>query len=252
MINLLVISCDKYRHLWTPYFLLLDKYSSFNWDKKYLLSESHEHISSDVIPLKSNLKPIASNWSNNLLYALNEIKEEYIMISLDDFFFSELISNENLEKHIHFIKTNPDVGCIRLVEGPAGDQEYSESYTEHSIEQGFRISTQLSIWNTQFLKSVLVKNEDPWSFELNASKRSKNEKYKVLVAKKEFTVQYFNAVIQGKIMKKAVILLKANDYNIPFDKQNLASKVEGFYWTTTFKVIRHVIDFINHRIVKIK
>jgi hypothetical protein len=253
-INLLTISSDRYEPFWSLYYALLSKYSADLWHNKYHLTENKIVPSPGVITLNSHLPLKPASWSDNLLFALDNLEGEFVVILLEDFFFSQKINTENFQYCHNFISNNPDVGCMRLAPIPEGDQPYKDPFfKEHTSEQSYRISTQAAIWRISYLKKVVLSGENPWEFEINGSIRSNSLSEKILVTQREKTpFFYFNAVIQGKLTRGAYKFLKNEGLNVDLKEIKINGYVEEFYWKTRNRRLRSLIDFFNHRILPIK
>lgn len=253
-IPLLTISSDKYQPYWRPYYILLNKFNQEIFSKKFHLTETLSANEEDIITINTNLPHNPHSWSENVLIALKKIDEPYIVILLEDFFFHTDTNKKLFDFCLKTALDNENVGCVRLAPIPGGDKPSNFTHFKiHSSDQDYRISTQGAIWKTSYLKQLLKIGETPWEFELNASKRSEAFKEDILViSSQEFPFNYSNAVIQGKLTRKAFRFLE--DHTISIDKESIAINglVEEFYWNTKSKYVRSVIDFINHRFLKIK
>ena len=77
----LVLSCDAYKDLWAPYMQLFHKYWKDSQLNFYFCSDTlkAEDPSFTDIPVG---KPV--EWSARLLYAVERIKEPYVLLLLDD------------------------------------------------------------------------------------------------------------------------------------------------------------------------
>ncbi len=90
-------------------------------------------------------------WSVYLSGYLTALKDKYIMFGMDDFLFADYmdinIYNEALKE------MGGDVVCVKLCNS-----------TEEEHEE-YPVTTQLSIWNREYLISILERTNSPWNFE---------------------------------------------------------------------------------------
>ena len=84
----LVCSCDKYEDTWIPFFTLMKKYWSDCPYQIYLNTETKQYkdkLGMGVITLNSRPK---YSWSKRLKNCLRQIDSQFVILILDDFFFS--------------------------------------------------------------------------------------------------------------------------------------------------------------------
>jgi hypothetical protein len=255
-LNLLVISSDKYEAYWPLFYGLMEVYNSIEgWENIFHLSETKYFEHDRIISITPNTPVFPNYWSENLLFALERIDSDYIVVMLEDFFLKGPIDFSCLKKHLNFIQTHNEIGCLRLCEAPPGDQNSTYAgYMEHTSNQQFKVSTQAGIWKKDYLQSLIQIGEHPWDFEIQGSMRAAKHSDIVLVVKedKPHCISYFNAVIQGKLTQRAAKHLQEKDLKVDRTTIPIANGIVEFYWNTKYIWIRKIIDFVNHRLVKIK
>ncbi len=250
-----VITCDAYKKYWNMFYGLFVKYWPNCPYPIYHISEnetySHELI--DIQCIQTKLPQKAKYWSEGVLIGLQNVKEHNIIFFLEDFFLYQTVDNKLLDSHIQYLDSHNTISCIRLLPIPNGTIDISNDYSEHIVPD-FRISTQVAIWKKNYLCNLLQIDENPWVFEDNASFRSMKFLDKVIVVKnpKKYPIVYCNAVIKDKITRKAIEI--CNKAHIPhsFNKTEICSRIEEFYWNSKNMTIRKIIDFIDYRIIKFK
>jgi hypothetical protein len=250
----LTVSSDNYEPFWYPYYELLKINNNDVFTKKYHLSENLKTNVEGVINITTHLPLKAQSWSENLLIAIDTITEDYIVMMLEDFFITENLDKIKFNYCFEFIQNHHEIGCLRLAPKPAGDELYDhDQFQIHSDKQNYKISTQAAIWRKEFLKKIIQLGENPWEFELNGSKRAANFNEKVIVLQKNpYPINYFNAVIDGRLTKKALRFLKSKNIKLDMKRIKVNGIIQEFYWNTKNRKIRSLIDFINYRIMPIK
>ena len=88
--SIVVMSCDKYECCWYPFFKCLDKYFP-NHPKTYLITEGKTSKYSETIAT-------TGSWTKRLKDALEQIKEDYILLMLEDFFIRKPVDEERINK----------------------------------------------------------------------------------------------------------------------------------------------------------
>ena len=256
----LVLSCDKYADVWKPFFLFFSKYWKDCPFTVYLATNDAIFSFNNVKQLFSHRK---TTWSDELHIILNQIPEKYVIIILEDYFIYKKVKNEEIIKMIDIMQLN-DAAYLKLGAFPSKYDElwpYKPLINEPrigEIEKGskYRLCLQAAIWNKDILLSLLNPSENPWQFEIEASKRSNtlinpflcviSDKNKKVV---HGPIQYYcTAVTSGKWMRGALKLCK--EENIEFDTS--CRPIETFREELIRKLyialpipLRKVINFIK-------
>lgn len=263
----LVLSCDKYQDLWNPFFSFFSKY----WDdcpfKVYLGTNFIEYCNPQVTTLKSN---IISTWSAEVLIILDQIKEEYLIIILDDYFIYQSVDNNKL-LYLISVMIQEHSGYMKISSFP---QKYNGlwPYTplkqnkeigEISPEAKYRVDLQIGIWQKDLLKSLINKKESPWEFEINASIRSRSINRPFLILKENPKMKivhgpityYCTAISRGKWMRGAIKLCKSENVEIDLFERKTETIFEEYWRWLYIKMpiwMRKIVDFIKFRLFKIQ
>lgn len=181
-IPLIVSSCDKCSDLWQPFFMMVKKYWT-GFDKKVYLCTDSMTFEYDDIDIECPLRmPKNSTWSWNLMTLLEQIKDEYVLFMLDDFWLKSKVDVLRLNQYEEIIKEDPTVGFVCLVFqlNSSVENPISEKYDD-LIEYGrdtlYRVTTQAGLWRRDYLLSLLRKHESAWWFEMFGSKRSRKSRF---------------------------------------------------------------------------
>lgn len=152
--KIVVMSCDKYKSCWKPFFTLLDKYWE-NHPKAVLVCETEKCPYCETINIPSDI------WTKRLRKALEGIKDEEILLMLDDFFIRQPVDTERINK----IKLTKDVICYNF------EKEYrvpALRLKEWDIQKNNQVylnSCQPSIWNREKLIERLQEDKNPQEWE---------------------------------------------------------------------------------------
>ncbi len=213
----LVHSCDKYSDLWKPFFQVFSRFWPDCPYQVYLTAENEVFSGTEVTTLRAG-QPM--QWSNLLLWALEQIPQPYILLLLDDYLLLKSVDNNRLNRIFGLVRSL-DAAYVRLFPVPGPDEPIAETAELGIIRKGspYRNSTQAAIWDKEVLRSLLIASESAWEFEYNGSKRSeKIEKpfLSVFIDEKgdpleegNYPLTYFcTAVNRGKWRREAVTLCK--------------------------------------------
>lgn len=197
-VAVLVVSCDRYADLWSPFFCQLSEYWSDCPFPVYLVS--NEKAAADINAVSLRVGPDMS-WSDNLRTALDDVKEEYVLLFIDDLF---LIDHVNTPALLHVVEEFIDAGGESLKLAGARQLLGSVRHLFRRIPEGtaYRCSTVMTLWSRRVLSGMLLPGENAWEFEINGSARC--DKHPEFYAT---AVDYFsivNGVIKGRWSRVAL------------------------------------------------
>ena len=269
MINdtaILILSCDKYADIWQPFFLFFEKYWSDCPYPVYLATNERSFTFKNVKQIFSHKK---TTWSDELKVVLEQISEKYIILILEDYFIYESVKNESIKKIIEVMEST-NAAYIKLGAFPSKyDALWPHKKLNNEpgigvIEKGskYRLCLQTAIWNKNILLSLLDPSENPWQFEIEASKRSNSIDNPFLCviadpAKKivHGPIQYYcTALSAGKWMRGAVKLCEKENIEIDLSQRSVETMYEELKRKLYIALpihLRKFIDYAKHK-TKIK
>lgn len=172
-VALVVSSCDKYEDAWHPYFELIKKYWPGHPKKIYLITEEKSFCCPELDIQVCNYNK-SLTWSERLYQTLSRIKFKYIIFSLEDFFLLGNVKQERIEECLGWMEENPQIAVCRLFSSNHPRLKATEKYRDFYIADntiGFRLETQVALWNRETLISFIDLKENPWQFEQDGTKR---------------------------------------------------------------------------------
>ena len=175
-ITLVVSSCDKYEDAWYPYFELVKKYWSGHPEKICLISETKKYAS-DGLNIENFNYGEDITWSERLYRTLENIDTKYIIFSLEDFFLLDYVKEERIEECYSWMEENPNIAVCRLYSSDAKCLKLTDMYKDFYVadsNMGYRLDTQVALWNREILMSFIDLSENPWQFEEKGTERIKN------------------------------------------------------------------------------
>ena len=197
-VAILVISCDKYADLWPLFFKLFRRFWPDCPFPQYLVSNFRDLAEPGVINLRTGTD---KSWSSNVLAALDQIEEDYVLMTLDDLFLvGPVDTRQILATFSEFIAT--DGQCLKL--NPIVSTKLRQPGRLDLTPPGttYRTSTVLTLWSRSVLQSLLVPSETAWEFELNGSKRS--DAFTRFYTTNLDHFQFVNGVIKGNWSRVAL------------------------------------------------
>ena len=229
-IPLIVSSCDKCSDLWQPFFTLVKKYWT-GFDKKVYLCTDTKTFEYEGIEIECPLRmPQGSTWSENLMALLKQVKEEYVLFMLDDFWLKTKIDIAQLNRCEEIMNSDPTVGFICLVHQlePSADNPVSKKYPgliEYGRKTPYRVTTQAGLWRRDYLLSLLRRHESAWWFEMFGSRRSRRSKYRSYVVRESiFDYDDGGVLFRGSYVKEYVVPFKKDEHVVLDNQRRIAEK----------------------------
>ena len=190
-VSILVSSCDKYEDAWIPFFTLLKKY----WpDRPYpvYLSTERKTISSVAgVPVTTINDPRdGATWSARLIHALRQIKSDYVLFFLEDFFLMKPVEQKELDHCVSLMEAHPKAANINFGYGKdLPSTEYlDEKYAVRSRNTKYYLNAQAALWRRKTLLKLLSPYENAWQYELYGSERAKLYSDKFVIRKDNFLI----------------------------------------------------------------
>lgn len=234
-LSIVVFSCDKYHELWAPFFEMLFK----NWPSLkasnvhvpiYLVANSKKYDDPRVVTL---LNQNEKSWSDNALAVLKSIKTKYILVVLEDYFFTS-IDEKRLLEIFDFVKSQ-DVAYCQV----AYDHVDKQTRKQHEIFPGiaekdrfepWRTSLYPCIWRTKDMAHILKSGESIWEFEIPGTQRSQGLYGKFLTVFENQPVEYLNMVQMGYLNSKNLEEVVKMGVHFKRGKLELDSDHKLFIW----------------------
>ena len=152
--KIIVLSCNKYKSLWKPFFSLLDKYYP-NHPKCYLVCETEKCKYCETINVNSEI------WTKRFRQALEQIDDDKVLVMLDDFFIRQPVNQERINN----IKLDDNTACYNFELEYREPAEKLDGWDIQKNNQIYLTSTQPSLWRKDCLISLLKYDMSPWEFE---------------------------------------------------------------------------------------
>ena len=171
--RIIITTCYNYSQLLKTCLYGIEKH----WpDREWPLTIASDKLNYDI-KNKTNLnfylyKQNAS-WSKILIECLKSVKEEIILLSLDDFILRAKVDSQLLNSLVLHMKLKKEINYLRLVPRPKAKKSNLAVFNEISFNEPYRVSLQASLWRRDILIDLLDSNESPWQFELKGCFRAK-------------------------------------------------------------------------------
>ena len=214
---ILISSCDNYSDLWENHLTLFFK----NWEGPLphiiLLTDKSTTYKVDGVDV---LVVEEQDFPTRLHIACDMIKEEFIMVTLDDYY---LVDTTNAKYFNYFVEhcQSENVDYLSVYNRKFTKKRFYTSHEEISpIELNYPYNVNLypAIWRRDYLKKCTECAGTPWAFEPNLTFISRDLGGRCFY-NISGTFNILDVVRKGKLLNKAYRYLKKNQMIIPQRKR---------------------------------
>ncbi|BDA70160.1 hypothetical protein CAL7716_043260 [Calothrix sp. PCC 7716] len=161
-IPILVVSCDAYQDVWHPFFHLFFKHWSDCPYPVYLVSNTVKYPDSRVTSI---LVGADVDYSSNLIKALEQIPDEWLIFWVDDRPPVISVDTHRLSKLIKLAQAK-DAGYLKLIPcNPPALVKSDEEIGEIPKGSRYRVSMTVALWKKSTLLKILQSGETAWDIE---------------------------------------------------------------------------------------
>lgn len=189
---MVVVSCDRYHDLWGPSLAQLLTVNIANGSPIYLVSNFKNANIDDIKTIKIGED---LSWTENLNNALKVVKEEYLLILVDDFFVYDVAKEFNFLEIPRIMKTL-NASHLKFHNAPVAKNNTQDSkFVGYNKGETYSVSV-CGFWKKNVLEELSECQKDAWTFEIEASKDFENigDSYSY----KEPPFHFYNLVEKGK------------------------------------------------------
>jgi hypothetical protein len=205
----LVSSFDAYSDLWPPFFANFHRQWPDCPFPIYLLANRKTFPDPKV---RMILAESVTAWPDSMRLALSQIREEFVLLTLEDIFFSSKVDTAEILRLGEWIALHRPA-CTRLNPVTGMVPSAFPGICKLPLGIPYRSSTVLSLWRKDVLLDLLKPGESIWQFEVMGSVRT--DKYPDFYAAERPNFPYLHGVIRGKWVPEAQRRLIAE--GIPVD-----------------------------------
>jgi len=231
---IMVVSCDRYSDVWSPFFKLFKKY----WpDCPYRVF----FVTNNLDPAEPGVTTIRTGddttWATQLLRALDQIKSPYVIMLLDDYFLRSTVPTDKVRRLVE-TGINMKVHCLRLMPRPAPTRRMP-GYPELGILQpgdSYRVSTQAGLWRVETLRALIRPDQSGWEFEAQGTERSAEFKDGFLGVYKP-AIDYVQGIVQGKWYFSGLAVCRKSGIDVDKSRRPVMPKWQLLKRIWTYSVI---------------
>lgn len=213
-ISIVVSSCDKYSHVWPIFKYSFEKYwFNCKYPIYFITNEKDAPIGITIKTGKDK------GWSNQMIKALGKIDSEIIIFLLEDYWFTEAVNNEGLEKLLQLIYYNIRIDHIRLYVSEGSKKIKRKTYLLETDllneDEDYRSSLNAGIWRTQTMKTLLEPNKSIWESEHSMTEKSRGRLFLTVRDMKYLKYNIDNNMVEkGKFTTHAEKYMEQESINL--------------------------------------
>uniref|UniRef100_UPI00404735AA hypothetical protein n=1 Tax=Algoriphagus sp. TaxID=1872435 RepID=UPI00404735AA len=220
-VAILINSCDSYKEVVELNLCALDEFWKNCNYPIYINSETIQFYETDLNVTVLNLLPgRKKDWGARFIDSLSRIKEEFVIVILDDFILESYLNTKQLEYFIDKIKNNPSIGGFYLNFGNF-ILKYSHVLNLYMVDDSnyYSVNTGPAIWRKDVLMNLLEPSDNPWAWEFFAKYRKYARLYNICsvdqISNNLYDYNYTKggAIYRGKWVKE-VVEDKIKKYNL--------------------------------------
>ena len=246
-ITILVSSCDKYSDLWSPLFKLYHHY----WPNcKYDILLITEVLDANIPNVRSLQLGPGKDWSSLVLLALEQVKTDIVLFTLEDFFLRAPVDSNRIADLAELFRSQ-SLNMLRLIPRPGPNAPFPGSKKVGIIAKSapYRVSTQAAFWSVDTLKDILVSGESAWEFENNGTGRSRH--ISAFVSVWESALPYHHHVIErGKWFPWSAATYRNMNIGVDLSARPVMSNIEAARWMIN-KIFSPFIKYIPNDLRKV-
>ena len=222
---IMVYSCWHNSKMWEIFLKLFRKFWNDCNYKLILLTDKceKEYVEYDF----DEIVELDSSWEKMIMKGLEIANTPYVMLWMDDYLLCDYVKNKDIEFYLECAKKY-NVANIRLIESsiiPSETYIEDEQFNFYEPGTAYSMSTQIGIWDVDFLKENIKSDWSAWEFERRGSIEICDYEHPLL-APKNYTFPYEEGVRKGKWMSAGVNLCKRNGIDIAVTGKPVMSSME--------------------------
>lgn len=216
-VAVLVSSCDAFFDAWRPFESFRQKFW-VDCPLPFIL------LTNDLEIRSARLRALAvgpdRGWSSNLLVALEEITQPYVLYLQEDYFLTAPVDEAQMARDFaHVIDSGADALCFRARSDPdIGFRPLNDRFGVVPLASDGRTRCQVTLWKRAALQSILRAGETAWNFEARGSARTQHMQILSYFRRENTPVPYLmSAISRGFWMPDAIALCQEHAVQIdPF------------------------------------
>lgn len=202
----IIATSDNLSYILKPYAWLMDKYLPEITDIEVLgysvfpeLPKKFKCVS--LAPQQVSL----DTWTHNLYNHIVNIEDEFVIFTLEDLLPIRCMDYQIYYNTLNLMQYDKSIGRYELGTGHCWHKDIyyedinpSYSVYRYGLNSLYSISTQTSIWRTDYLLQYLNHDWTPWEFEVEGSKIAQDDSYNIIATQHKFALEWVHSALSSK------------------------------------------------------
>lgn len=213
-VALVVSSCDAFFDAWRPFAFFFHKFWGDCPFEVFL-------IVNDMRIRSRTLTPIVvgpdRGWASNLLTALQQLDQPFVLYLQEDYFLTAPVQREKLAADLAYaLEHDADSFCFRArSELEAGFEQINDRFGVVPRNSDGRTRCQVTLWKREPLLSILCDGENAWEMESRGSDRTREMLILSYHGRANSPLAYLmSAISRGLWTDEAIAMCRANELQI--------------------------------------
>jgi hypothetical protein len=202
---ILVLSCDRYCGLWDLFFTRWERFWPSCPYPVCLITNQMEYDRPGVITIKTGDD---IDWSTNLLKVLEGIPQENLLLMIEDAPLDSMVNGQDFARLYGRFQLE-DLNYLNLKSSPAPNGVCDIDMGDLLPGTLYRAALVPCLWKKQVLKSLAIRGETAWHFEILGSERS--DEFSNFRSTRRPFFKLLHCIIKGKLDRRAAQKLRKNE-----------------------------------------
>lgn len=223
-LSIIIYSCWKNKDMWEIFSILFRKYWESCVYKVILVTD--EYYNEGKSNVFDDIVVLDGTWAEMIKAAIEKAGTKYVMLWMDDYLLCDYVNNDDIQKQMERAKKY-NAANLRLVESPkcSGHYKNQKNIGYYDLGEPYSLATQVGIWDTAFLREIIVDKWSAWDFERQGSMLHRKIKQPLLTAL-DYVFPYEEGVRKGKWMTAGEKLCRRNGIRIDTSKRPIMSNFD--------------------------
>lgn len=230
---IIVYSCERNSDMWRIFSIMFRKYWPNCPYEVILVTDCWKGRLEGIYPgeeelIFSKVVVCDGDWAHMIKAAMAVAGTPYVSLWMDDYLLCDSIQENALERYMEIMREY-HAANIRLIrpEWPklCVPDKRNGKIAIWKWGTAYAISTQVGIWDAEFLKRYIKDGWSAWDFERKGSLEIQDAEYSLLVAM-DYVFPYEEGVRKGKWMDRGIRLCERSGIELDFKKRPRMSNWE--------------------------
>lgn len=211
--EILISSCQKYSDLWQGNNMFLNR----NWPDRntatYLVTDEPTEYSFPGVTILCAGSGL--EFTQRLAFALETLSAEFVLLTLEDYYFTQPIQTENIYRALDFmeewgadyLQLYPQPVSFLRRDGAREVPGYPGIYFVDVHHGQYKVVLTPGLWRRDFLKKTLETSLNPWQYEVSLTAAAR-EYGAVCATSNRGEMPYLDVIRKGKLLPSAALYFR--------------------------------------------